>query len=204
MNHTESFWSRSVTLYDIFMRSNRKVYAQICEQIASHLVRDSKVLELACGTGLLSIPLAARVRAWEATDLSPEMIRAASRKPHAGSLHFSVQDASCLPYAAESFDLVLIANALHIIKHPDWVLSEIHRVLKPNGMLFAPTFIHGENTGYRFRVKLMETVGFRVVNAWSATEFEKFVAGFGFAVEQRNLIGSSIAPLCALAAHKME
>ena len=50
------------------------------------------MLELACGTGQLSVPLSPCVRSWEATDFSAEMIRQAKKQVHSSRLHFSVQD----------------------------------------------------------------------------------------------------------------
>ena len=46
------------------------------------------------------------------------MIAAAKKSVHSARLHFSVQDATKLPYAPESFDAVVIANALHIVPEP--------------------------------------------------------------------------------------
>ncbi len=74
----------------------------ICERIRPGLTREMNVLELACGSGQLSFRLAGRVRLWEATDFSENMIVEARKKPRSSRLHFSVQDASALPYAPDS------------------------------------------------------------------------------------------------------
>ena len=73
------------------------------------------------------------VRSWEATDFSAEMIRQAKKQVHSSRLHFSVQDATKLPYGPESFDAVVISNALHVMPHPEKALAEAWRVLKPGG-----------------------------------------------------------------------
>ncbi|MFQ9418242.1 MAG: class I SAM-dependent methyltransferase [Lachnospiraceae bacterium] len=46
------------------------------------------------------------------------------------NLIFEVADATDLPYENHSFDVVLIANALHIMPEPEKALKEIERVLK--------------------------------------------------------------------------
>ena len=160
------------------------------------------VLELACGTGLISRRIAASVQSLEATDFSPEMIAEAKKKVNSSRLHFSVQDATALPYAAESFDAVVIVNALHILPEPETVLAEIHRVLKPGGLLLAPTFVHGEGIGFRVRTGLMKMIGFKVYHKWSANEFAVFISEHGFAVTEQTDLGSNIAPLCYLTAKK--
>ena len=57
------------------------------------------------------------------------------------SLSFEVADAINLPYADGSFDVVIIANALHVMENPEQALSEINRVLRSNGILIAPNFV---------------------------------------------------------------
>ena len=138
-----AFWQKMARHYTKFMDRSAPLYAAVCERIRPHLSRDMNVLELACGTGQLSFPLSPYVRLWEATDAAPTMIQEAKKRIGSSRLHFSVQDAAHLPYAPESFDAVVIANALHILPEPDRVLREIQRVLKPGGWLFAPTFVHG-------------------------------------------------------------
>ena len=64
------------------------------------------------------------------------MIEKAKKNYNSTKLHFSVQDARTLPYADQSFDVVIIANALHIMPEPEKALSEIKRVLKDDGDVY--------------------------------------------------------------------
>ena len=127
----KEFWQRTAKSYGSFMKHSWKLYDTICERIRPGLTREMNVLELACGSGQLSFRLAGRVRLWEATDFSENMIVEARKKPRSSRLHFSVQDATALLYAPDSFDAVVISNALHIMPHPELALAEIKRVLKP-------------------------------------------------------------------------
>ncbi len=162
------------------------------------------VLELACGTGQISFSLSGRVRLWEATDFSEAMIAEAKKKNTSRRLHFSVQDATALPYAPKSFDAMVISNALHIMPHPEKALSEIRRVLKPDGVLSAPTFVHGESRGFRLRVRIMELAGFYTYHKWDAAEFVEYLSANGFTVFDQAVLGSSLAPLCCAAAKKQQ
>ena len=96
------------------------------------------------------------------------MIVEARKKPRSSRLHFSVQDATALLYAPDSFDAVVISNALHIMPHPELALAEIKRVLKPGGILYAPTFVHGRGAGFRLRAWLLTLAGFKVYFKWTA------------------------------------
>ena len=196
----KEFWQRTAKSYGSFMKHSWKLYDTICERIRPGLTREMNVLELACGSGQLSFRLAGRVRLWEATDFSENMIVEARKKPRSSRLHFSVQDATALLYAPDSFDAVVISNALHIMPRPELALAEIRRVLKPNGILYAPTFVHGRGTWFRLRTRLLTLAGFKVYSKWTAEGFERFVSVHNFQIRQAALLGGSLAPLCYLEA----
>lgn len=196
----KEFWQRTAKSYGSFMKHSWKLYDTICERIRPGLTREMNVLELACGSGQLSFRLAGRVRLWEATDFSENMIVEARKKPRSSRLHFSVQDATALLYAPDSFDAVVISNALHIMPHPELALAEIKRVLKPGGILYAPTFVHGRGAGFRLRAWLLTLAGFKVYFKWTAEGFERFISEHNFQIRQTALLGGSLAPLCYLEA----
>ena len=200
-NTNKDFWDRYARLYAPMMQSG-KLYRELCMRISSHLKPDMDVLELACGSGQLSFPLSGKVHLWEATDFSRAMILEAKKTAGPTQLHFSVKDATHLPYADESFDAVVIANALHIMPEPEKALHEIYRVLKKDGILFAPTFIHGKSAGARLRIHLMELAGFKVFHHWEPEEFSDFISSQLFKIDDCKIIGSSLAPLCYLSARK--
>lgn len=108
-NDNKSFWQRFAWAYSPIMeKSSARLYRDICDRIRPELNRQMNVLELACGTGQISFSLSGRVRLWEATDFSEAMIAEAKKKNTSRRLHFSVQDATELPYAPESFDAVVL------------------------------------------------------------------------------------------------
>ena len=63
-----------------------------------------------------------------------------------------------LPFEKNSFDVVIISNALHIIPNPEKVLSEIARVLKTGGLLIAPNFVHENLKGSALMMSRMLTI----------------------------------------------
>lgn len=192
MTNNRGFWDRWAKRYDKTMSMNHKTYEQILRRMKKKLNRDMYVLELACGTGLLSVQLASGVKLLEATDFSEEMIRQAKEKPCPSRLHFSVQDATNLPYAAETFDAVVISNALHIMPEPDKALSEIRRVLKPGGILIAPTFTAAGSVWGRLKIRIMELSGFKVFHKWAPKEYLHFLRENGFEVTDRIVFGGTL------------
>ena len=99
-NGNQQFWGRWSGSYDGFMGSNSSLYEEMALRMKRRLSRQMCVLELACGTGLISQRLAGSVKSLEATDYAPEMIAEARKKVHSVRLHFSVQNATCLPSCA--------------------------------------------------------------------------------------------------------
>lgn len=202
MENNINFWEKVAALYGIFMKRNLSSYDIISSKIRQCLNKDMKVLELACGSGQLTFCLAKQVKEWYATDFSPSMLGEAKKQSTQKNIIFSVQDATRLPYEEHSFDAVLIANALHIMPQPDLALEEIFRVLKPGGLLFAPTFIWKRGVVFGVGAWLLQMFGFKVFHRWSQEEFAQFVEKKGFLVTEYSLVGSNITPICYLAAKK--
>ena len=201
--NNKGFWQFFAFLYAPFMRRNKKAYEEMCGMLASHVDENTHVLELACGTGQLSFPMAERSAHWTATDFSENMIREAEKLNmlRQEKLTFSVADATALSFADGSFDLVVIANALHIMPEPEKALSEIRRVLKENGTLFAPVFIYpGKKTG--LLIRLMEMIGFKTYHKWNEAEYRAFVQANGFPDAVSRCIPAKPMPECILTAVK--
>lgn len=198
----KGFWQKIAGIYGAFMKGSDTLYDQIAHRIQSQLTEEMNILELACGTGQLSFRLADQVKLWEATDFSHAMIFEAKKRVGPSQLYFSVKDATDLPYSDETFDAVVIGNALHIMPCPDQSLAQIHRVLKKNGMVFAPTFIHSDGWKAQMRIRLMELAGFHTYYNWNQQEFAAYVQEHGFCVIQEELLGKAAAPLCYLSARK--
>ncbi len=120
----KTFWDKTAGIYHRFMKKDEAAYAQMLAYMRP-IVRDKTVLELATGTGDIAKQLVCAAAMIEATDASPQMIAEARRDQDSAKLHFSVQDMFHLPYADQSFDVVIVSNALHIVPEPEkrWTKS---------------------------------------------------------------------------------
>ena len=191
MSERKNFWDRNAGRYDRFMRKDRAAYDEMYVLIRP-VVKAKTVLELATGTGLIAKHIVNAAAHIEATDASPEMIAEAKRDNRSAKLHFSVQDMFRLPYANQSFDVVIVSNALHIVPQPEKALAEIRRVLKNDGVLIAPTFTHGNST-LRGRLKLffMKLVGFPLNSRWSSADYLAFLRQNGWSVRKSAVLKGS-------------
>ena len=191
MREHKNFWDRNAGRYDRFMRKDRAAYEKMYELIRP-IVKAKTVLELATGTGLIAKHIVNAAAHIEATDVSAEMIAEAKRDTHSAKLHFSVQDMFCLPYANQSFNVVIVSNALHIVPQPEKALREIRRVLKDDGVLIAPTFTHAGNSfSGKVRAFFMKLAGFSLHSRWTSEEYLTFLQQNGWTVRKSVVLKAS-------------
>ena len=191
MQEHKDFWDKNAGRYDRFMRKDRAAYDEMYELIRP-IVRHKTVLELATGTGLIAKHIVNAAAHIEATDASAEMIAEAKRDNRSAKLYFSVQDMFCLPYAGESFDVVIVSNALHIVPQPEKALAEIRRVLKDDGVLIAPTFTHAGNSfPGRAKAFFMKLAGFPLHSKWTSEEYLRFLQQNGWTVRKSAVLKAS-------------
>ncbi len=120
------------------------------------------------------------------------MIEQAKQGVQSTKLHFSVQNMFCLPYADQSFDVVIVSNALHIVREPEKALAEIKRVLKDDGVLIAPTFTHAGNDFWgNVKAFFMKLVGFRQYSKWSSESYLDFLRKHGWNVQKSAVLKAS-------------
>ena len=203
MQEHKNFWDKNAGRYDRFMRKDRAAYDEMYEMIQP-VVRHKTVLELATGTGLIAKHIVNAATHIEATDASAEMIAEAKRDNRSAKLHFSAQDMFRLPYVDESFDVVIVSNALHIVPQPEKALIEIKRVLKDDGVLIAPTFTHAENS-FSGKVKafFMKLAGFPLHSRWASEEYLCFLRQNGWTVRKSVVLKASF-PLTYAECEKTE
>ena len=203
MQEHKNFWDKNAGRYDRFMRKDRAAYDEMYELIRP-IVRHKTVLELATGTGMIAKHIVNAAAHIEATDASAEMIAEAKRDNRSAKLYFSVQNMFCLPYAKESFDVVIVSNALHIVPQPEKALAEIRRVLKDGGVLIAPTFTHAGNSfSGKVRAFFMKRVGFPLHSKWTSEEYLRFLQQNGWTVRKSAVLKASF-PLTYAECVKME
>ena len=187
----KTFWDRTAKSYDHFMKKDHKAYKQMYSLIYP-VVRHKQVLELATGTGLIAKHIVRSADHIEATDASQEMIEQAKQGVKSTKLYFSVQDMFHLPYADQSFDVVIVANALHIVPEPEKALSEIRRVLKDDGVLVAPTFTHADNAFFgKGKAFFMKLAGFPLHSKWTSHEYLVFLRENGWTVQKSTVLKAS-------------
>ena len=109
-----------------------EMYDVIVEEIEKH--PNAKILDVGCGNGNLFSLLSEKKYELYGIDFSENMIDEAKRNCKREAT-FTVADAEKLPFDDNAFDIVVCNASFHHYIHPDAVLKEMRRVLRPGGKL---------------------------------------------------------------------
>lgn len=170
-----------------------------------------RILDIAAGPGSSSIPLRRAGAEVASADFSLGMLRQGLKQ--SPELHFTAADATRLPFADESFDVVTMSFGFRNVVEPEVALREFLRVAKPGGRLLICEFSQPVNKVFRtvyseYLMAAFPPVARRLssnpdsyvylaesIQSWPAQEpLARMVAGAGWAeVEWNNLTGGVVA-----------
>ena len=115
-------------------RWRRLVLSPECLQRRLALAPELTALEIGVGGGFYARPLSRFVRHFIGLDLQAQMLNRLRQKP-SGSRVLPVQaDATKLPFARGSIDLVIAVTVLGELPSAEHAIAEVHRVLRPGGI----------------------------------------------------------------------
>ena len=108
-----------------------------------------RLLEVPVGTGVLTMPVWQSLPQADITclDYSPDMMASAQEKAKRlgiANVAFAQGDVGALPFADESFDIVLSLNGFHAFPDKEAAYRETYRVLKKGGTFCGCFYIKGE------------------------------------------------------------
>jgi 2-polyprenyl-6-hydroxyphenyl methylase/3-demethylubiquinone-9 3-methyltransferase len=98
------------------------------------------ILDVGCGAGLATNPLAQAGYSVTGVDLARGALAEAKKRDQTKTVKYVEANALELPFENESFDAVISLDFLEHVDNPKKVIEEISRVLKPGGLFFYHTF----------------------------------------------------------------
>lgn len=143
-----------------FWQIMNKIYISRSKKVFK---KDDLLIDLCCGTGYLSLPLAKKENYIIGIDISTNVIKKANQDAKKIKLNdralYIVADASFLPFTQESFNGGVVYGAIHHLPSPPKTFQEISRILKEKGKVIMS---ENNNTSLRFLFDLL----MKIVPLW--------------------------------------
>jgi len=179
----KNFWDFCAPFYDLASKANGRAYGDMLRLVREIVPQGATVMDVAAGTGAVSLALAGQASRVLCTDTSENMLRIASRKVvRAGVQNVTIekQDIFALSVPDHLFDVVIAGQILHLIDEPEKAAAELRRVAK--SMVILPMSFTKNLRGIaKLRFDLYRIFGFAPKIELSADDYEAFLQSIGFA-----------------------
>ena len=131
-------YSKIASFYDkgrFLSEKNTVMWLRLISEL-SGAQKGCRVLDLGCGTGRFSLPMARRLGlSVTGADLSSEMLDKAKQKDSDFIVNWVLADAGSMTFPPNSFDVVFMSHLLHHIDSPLKAIRECLRILSPSGVV---------------------------------------------------------------------
>lgn len=134
------FYALLAPVYD-FTLLNMPGYRQSARDLVARLEigADDAALDVGCGTGLLTLPLAEKARRTVGLDLSPAMLEKLAAKAARQGVTIELREGSALDLPFDDGEFTIVATAFMLLyltpAEKRRAMAEMHRVLAPGGRL---------------------------------------------------------------------
>jgi ubiquinone/menaquinone biosynthesis C-methylase UbiE len=199
------YWDEKARSYDKWNEKivgGGKTEELIDAWLLAQVHADDIVLDLGCGTGRYASVLAGAVAHVTAADMAPAMLEEAGKKL-ARFDNVSVQRQDCFrtSFGADTFDVLVLGNLLHVVTSPESVVREALRLLRPGGRLHTIDY-----TGSGMSPFALMRLMFRILTTWGlpspdnqlvdTESMRRMVTDAGFQVTECVLLGDSTKAVC--------
>lgn len=194
------FWDKVAGLYNLFENFvNGKVNRQLCIEVAEMMERSDRVLECACGTGMITKYIAPNCEEVLATDFSIGMLKQAKKNcKEFANVKIKKANIMELKYKDEAFDKVVAGNVIHLLEEPYKALEELLRVCKKGGKVIIPTYVNKENSGKpSILVRMLQKLGAGFQCQFNYETYKDFFAKAGYTDVEYKLVQGKMP--CAIA-----
>jgi ubiquinone/menaquinone biosynthesis C-methylase UbiE len=146
-------WDKASSYYEQFWQNQLKPAQDLLVDMAG-LQPDDIILDIACGTGLVSFQILenpgfrGRLLGTDISDKMVELASAGINSKFDGRVQFQQMDAEELNLENHSFDLAICALGLMYMPDPGKALKEMHRILKPGGRAVAAVWGRRDQCGW--------------------------------------------------------
>jgi ubiquinone/menaquinone biosynthesis C-methylase UbiE len=148
---------------------NRNSVRLLLEVVGGTAVRERDVIDIGCGRGgnIAALYKYFKPRFIVGLDVCPANIAYCSAKNRLSEASFLVGDAENIPFADESFEVVLNIESAHAYPNRARFYAEVYRILRPGGTLLYAELMPAEQV--ERNVRLLEDAGMTVIRNHDVT-----------------------------------
>ena len=176
-----TFWDAVAPLYDTFECLN-KAYRQMVNKVRAIVPNGVNVLELASGTGTISVAVSGKAARVLCSDISENMLQAAKRKAkkhNAENINFEKISIFETRIQDKAFDVVIASQILHLLEDSQKACEEIRRISKRMAIISIPLLKESTVWG-RFLIGIYKLLGFRPKHDFDRDSCKDFLEKMGF------------------------
>lgn len=188
LKENSEFWDHRSQIFDgQVAKTYEEAYEKTINYTLKYVRSTDRVLDVGCGTGITTLPIAGHAGHVTAVDTSPEMLRRAREKAGQSgveNVEFYLGDLSLEELKPETFDVITVFNVLLYLPDQHGSMERIRQLLKPAGRLaVAADCLKYSFTGearkkwWRSRTGKMPFVKF-----YTPRELEKLAKAHGFKI----------------------
>ena len=189
----EEYWNKRAATYDKQVMGE---YADANEQTVSrslaYLKETDEMLEIACGTGVMTLGIADHVGHITAIDISSGMLDRLREKAQGSYADLTLKHTDIFDHEFDGkrFDVIAAYNVLLYMENVEEVLERIHSLLKPEGIFLSATDGVGglDNADAEEKRRRVEKGELSFVGFFTPDELAKTIEKAGFTVlESENI-----------------
>jgi ubiquinone/menaquinone biosynthesis C-methylase UbiE len=190
-SHQEAIRERFTETADVFARNTRRLRTEEAERLAEYATTGLAnpetlvAIDLACGPGTYTRPLAARVGRAIGVDLTPAMVekaRAEAARDGISNIEFVRGDIYALPFADGAAGIVSCGYAFHHMTDPPRALAEMARVVHVGGRVAVTDIVVPESCDREFQNHVEQVRDPSHTSTQSVANFRKWIGELGMRV----------------------
>lgn len=143
LKENTAFWNERAKVFDEQVTiTYGEAYKRTVEGALRYIKKEDNVLDIGCGTGIVTLPMAERAASVTGLDTSDRMLELARQKAEtsqSGNIRFIAGDMYHEELKGALYDAITIFNVLLYIKERKQALKHIYSLLKPGGYFISAT-----------------------------------------------------------------
>ena len=177
-----TFWDFCAPFYDFAQSRNGRAYNVMLKTVREIVPQGASVLEVAAGTGAISLSIADKATDILCSDISERMLAIARKKAMkqgVSNIRFDNINIFETGKPNNAFDAVIAGQVLHLIDEPEKAASELRRIAKT--MVLLPiSLTESLSASAKLTLGIWRLFGFAPKAEFNAESYAAFLPRIGF------------------------